>query len=173
MPWTLIIPSILLGAGCIATVVFSNRESYRLLLKNIDSSAEDILKLTRTHIDIYERLYALIFFFGSDLSLEKQKFEAAQSRDMQEVFDLNISIDLEISRLLEKAEANEKLVAERSVSLRNLTEELEEYEKNFAPAVTLFNKRVDEAERKTRLSLSKKILKDLGPCTYAQIVFPK
>ncbi len=173
MPWTLIIPSVLLAAGCMATVIFSKRESYRLLLQNIDTSAEDIIDLTRKHMDIYERLYALIFFFGNDSSVEKQKFAVSQSKDMQDVFDLNILIDLEISLLLEKAQASEKLVSERSVSLKNLTEEIEEYEKNFAPAVILFNQRIDEAQRRTRFALTKKMLGDLGPCTYASIVFPR
>ncbi|MBE6608299.1 MAG: hypothetical protein E7633_07070 [Ruminococcaceae bacterium] len=173
MPWTLIIPSFLLFAGCITVVVFSKREGYRLLLKKADESAEDIVNLTCSHVDIYERLYALIFFFANDLSGEKQKFAVDKSRDMQDVFDTNILVDLEISRLFEKAHASEKLIAERSVSLKNLTEELEEYEKNYAPAVVLFNQRVSDAHRRSKSAISKKILSGLGTCSYQPIVFPR
>ncbi len=137
MPWTLIIPSAVLMVGCLTVVIFSKRESYRLLLKNTAESAETITALTRKHIDIYERLYGLIFFFANDLSVEKQKFAVEETCNMQELFDLNIIIDLEISVLMEKANSSEKLFAERSVSLKNLTEELEEYEKNYAPAIML------------------------------------
>lgn len=172
MPWALIIPSALLIVGCIAVIIFSRRENYRLLLKNTAESAEDITNLTRNHIDIYERLYALVFFFANDLSVEKEKFSVEQSCDMQELFDLNILIDLEISILLEKANASEKLIAERSVSLKNLTQELEEYEKNYAPAIMLFNQRVSDLQKKTRSTLSKKILKGIGICSYSPIVFP-
>lgn len=173
MQWTLIIPSVLLAAGCITIVVFSRREGYRLLLRNIDASAEEIINLTRRHIDIYERLYALIFFFDNDSSVEKQKFSLGDSRDMQEVFELNIQIDLEVSILLEKAMASEKLTSERSVSLNNLNEELGEYEKNLAPALILYNQQIDEVKKRTRFSLSKKMLKGIGECTYSSITFPR
>ena len=172
MPWALIIPCILLAAGCIAVLVFSRRENYRLLLKNANESAENITALTRSHIAIYERLYGLIFFFANDLSAEKQTFAFEENSDMQELFDLNILIDLEISILAEKANSSEKLISERSVSLRNLTEELEEYEKNYAPAIILFNRRVSDIQKKTRNALSKKILKGIGTCVYSPIVFP-
>ncbi|MBP3332622.1 MAG: hypothetical protein J6M35_01100 [Clostridia bacterium] len=173
MPWTLIIPSLLLAAGCIAIVVFSRREGYRLLLKCIDASAGEITDLTRKHIDVYERLYALIFFFDNDSSVEKQKFPLSDSRDMQEVFELNIQIDLEVSILLEKAMASEKLTSERSVSLNNLIKELEEYEKNLAPALILYNQQIDDVKKRTRFSLSKKMLKGLGECAYSPIIFPR
>ncbi len=172
MPWTLIIPSAVLMVGCLTVVIFSKRESYRLLLKNTAESAETITALTRKHIDIYERLYGLIFFFANDLSVEKQKFAVEETCNMQELFDLNIIIDLEISVLMEKANSSEKLFAERSVSLKNLTEELEEYEKNYAPAIMLFNERVSEVQKKTRSTLSKKILSGVGICSHSPIVFP-
>ena len=172
MPWTLIIPSAVLMVGCLTVVIFSRRESYRLLLKNTAESAETIAALTRKHIDIYERLYGLIFFFANDLSVEKQKFAVEETCNMQELFDLNIIIDLEISVLMEKANSSEKLFAERSVSLKNLTEELEEYEKNYAPAIMLFNERVSEVQKKTRSTLSKKILSGVGICSHSPIVFP-
>lgn len=172
MPWTIIIPSALLVVGCLTVFVFSKRENYRLLLKNTAESAESITSLTRTHIDIYERLYGLVFFFANDISVEKQKFTVEDNGDMQELFDLNILIDLEVSILLEKANASEKLIAERSVSLKNLTEELEEYEKNYAPAIMLFNQRVGEIQKRTRSALSKRILKGIGVCLHSPIVFP-
>lgn len=172
MPWTLIVPTALLVAGCLIVTVFSKRESHRLMLKNISESAESITELTRKHIDIYERLYGLIFFFANDLSVDKQKFTVSENGDMQELFDLNILIDLEISALSETADSSEKLTAERSVSLKNLKEELEEYEKNYAPSVMLFNQRVNEIQKKTRGSITKKILKGTGTCTYSPIVFP-
>jgi len=71
------------------------------------------------------------------------------------------------------AGASEKLIAERSVSLKNLTEELEEYEKNYAPAVVLFNQRVSDAHRRSKSAISKKILSGLGTCSYQPIVFPR
>ena len=172
MPWTLIIPSAVLIAGCAAIIVFSKRESYRLLLKNTAESVENITALTRKHIDIYERLYGLIFFFANDLSVEKQKFTADEICGMQELFDLNILVDLEISILMEKANASEKLITERSVSLKNLAEELEDYEKNYAPAIMLFNERIIDVQKKTRNALSKKILSGIGSCLYSPVVFP-
>ena len=172
MPWTLIIPSVLLILGCIAIVVFSKRQNYRLMLKNTEESVETITALTRKHIDLYERLYGLVFFFANDLSVEKQKFAIDETCDMQTLFDLNILIDLELSILMEKANSSEKLAAERSMSLKNLTEELEDYENNYAPAVMLFNQRVNEVQKKTQGTLSKKILTGIGVCTYSPIVFP-
>ena len=172
MSWTLIVPPVLLIAGCVAVLIFSRRQNYRLLLKNTAESVESITDLTRKHIDVYERLYGLIFFFANDLSVEKQNFTLGEDPDMQELFDLNILIDLEISILMEKATSSEKLVAERSVSLKNITEELEEYEKNYAPAIMLFNQRVGEVQKKTRSALSRKILSGIGVCTHSPIVFP-
>lgn len=172
MPWELVVPSVLLLISCLIIVVFSRRQNYRLLMKNTAESVESITDLTRRHIDIYERLYGLIFFFANDLSVEKQKFALGEDFDMQELFDLNILVDLEISILMEKASSSEKLVAERSVSLKNITEELEEYEKNYAPAIMLFNQRVDKVHKKTRNTLSRKILSGIGVCTHSPIVFP-
>ena len=172
MSWTLIVPPVLLIAGCVAVLVFSRRQNYRLLLKNTAESVESITDLTRRHIDVYERLYGLIFFFANDLSAEKQNFTIGEDPDMQELFDLNILVDLEISILMEKATSSEKLVAERSVSLKNITEELEDYEKNYAPSIMLFNQRVGEVQKKTRNALSKKILSGIGTCTHSPIVFP-
>ena len=172
MPWTLVIPSILLALGCIAMVIFLRRQNYRLLLKNITESVESMTELTRKHIDIYERLYGLIFFFANNLSVEKQKFEVNDTGDMQELFDLNILVDLEVSLLMEKAYSSEKLCAERSMSLKNLTEELEEYEKNYAPSIMLFNRRVGDAQKKIQSAPSRKILSGLGACPYSPIVFP-
>jgi hypothetical protein len=172
MSWALIVPPVLLIAGCVAVLIFSRRQNYRLLLKNTAESVESITDLTRRHIDVYERLYGLIFFFANDLSAEKQNFALGEGSDMQELFDLNILVDLEISILMEKATSSEKLVAERSVSLKNITEELEDYEKNYAPAIMLFNQRVGEVQKKTRSTLSRKILSGIGVCTHSPIVFP-
>ena len=73
---------------------------------------------------------------------------------------------------MEKANASEKLITERSVSLKNLTEELEDYEKNYAPAIMLFNERIIDVQKKTRNALSKKILSGIGSCLYSPVVFP-
>lgn len=173
MEWAFIIPTILLAALCVAVVIFSMRESYRNTLREIDSAAENLREIVAKHIDLYERTYALVFFFGSDSSSDKTQFSLPEDADMQELFDTSVKVDFEISLLCEKISASESLMKERGASVKKLYAELEEHESSLLSSASLYNERVASAIRHSSFKLSKYLLKGLGECEREQIVFEK
>lgn len=173
MQWAFIIPIILLAAGCVAIVVFSLRESYRLTLKEIDLTVESIRGLVCKHVDIYERAYALVFFFGGDPSADKTEFSVSENAGVQELFDISSQVDFELSLLCERISKSEALIKERGASIRNLYAELEAHESELLTSVALLNERIASAKHFSSTKLSKYILKNLGSCAHEPIVFEK
>ncbi len=173
MEWAFIIPTILLAALCVAVVIFSLRESYRNALREIDSAAENLREIVTKHIDVYERMYAIVFFFGNDSSADKTQFSAPEDAGMQELFDISTKVDFEISLLCEKISKSETLTKERGASVKKLYTELEEHESNLLSSASLYNEHIVAARRYSSFKLSKYLLKGLDECKREQIVFEK
>ncbi len=173
MQWAFIIPIILLAAGSVAVIIFSLRESYRNTLKDVEQSAQEFRHLTSEHVDIYERMYALVFFFGNDLSADKTEFSIPENASLQDLFDINTQVDFELSLLSEKIAGSESLMKERSASIKKLNGEIEEHESSFMTCALLLNKRIVSARRYSSFRFSEYILKNLGKCVYKPVIFEK
>ncbi len=164
---------ILLAAGCVAVLIFSVRESYRNTTRDIDLTSENIRNLVLSYIDIYDRMYALVFFFGNSSSEDKAEFAIPENANMQELYDINSQIDFQISLLCEKASKSDSFMKERGTSVKKLYAEIEAHESNFFTSTALFNERVACAKHYSSFKLSKYVLKKLEPCIHKEIVFEK
>ncbi len=162
---------VLLACACLTLSVFSQRAAYAQTLRETDACAENIINAVKKQLELYERLYALVFFFANDSSVDKQKFSLSESRNMQEVFDTYVIADSEINLLMKKVHDSPDLLAERSVSVKNITEELEKLDKDIACEVSLFNDRIESARIQYMLPFSKRLYRGLGECAYLPIVF--
>lgn len=172
MQWFFIISIILLVLGCTAILVFSHREKYRLAINDITSAAEEIRNLTLSKISIYERLSALVLFYGKNISTDKKDFNIPEGAPIQDFFTANTLVDCEISILTETVLKNEALMSEKGSAIKKLCEELEKLESLLASDILIFNERVALAKRYSSHKLSKYVLTNLGDCGYNAIVFP-
>ncbi len=173
MQWAFIISIILLAAGSVAVVILSLRESYRNTLRDIENSVEEFRSLTAEHIAIYERMYALVFFFGNDLSADKTEFSVSEDASLQELFSINMQVDFELSLLSEKISKSESLMKERGASVRKINGEIEKHESAFMTCTAFLNKQILSAKRYSSFRFSKYILKNLGKCVYKPVIFEK
>lgn len=173
MQWIFIIPIISLAAGSVAIIIFSLRESYRIALADVNEAAEKVRELTNEHIGIYERMYALVFFFGADISADKTEFSVPENAGMQELFDINMQVDLELSLLSEKISQSEIIMKERGATIKKIGEELENFESVFFATVAELNKRIHTARLFVAFKPTRRVFRDIGKCSQRPIVFEK
>ena len=171
MQWAFIVPIILLAAGLITVAIFSLRQSYKIALDDISGAANELRALTRAHADLYDRTYALVFFFGNDVSEEKAEFTLPDSPTLQELFDANTQIDFEISLLNAKIDKSETLMKERGASIKSIGTELEQIDISLISLASTLNRRISWARRISSFKLSKYLLTKLDACTHEQIIF--
>lgn len=171
MQWVFIACVIVLTALVAIVAAFSLRESYRLTLVRAESAAERVRTLTQKHIDIYEKTYALIFFFGGELSsdIDKKEFSISDETRMADLPAINKDVDLSLSDICQKIESCESLIKERGASFKKTVAEIEALERDLIAETASFNKYASRARLLISVRPFKRLLKDIGKCPYKPI----
>ena len=171
MPWILILLVILMAGACSVIIVLSLRASYRTLLSDIDSTVTKIHEITSLRLDIYDRMHGLLFFFAGDSLPPKKEFSIPQDAAAQELYDLNVLIDTELSLLIDTASQNEELRKQRGVTIRNTEAELEKLESELTTSILFFNDRIRTSKRYKHFILSGYFLSGIEQLEYREIIF--
>lgn len=171
MKWILFACITVLVALVALCAAFTLRESYKLTLVRTESAADRVRALAKKHIDVYEKTYALVFFFGGDLSssIDKKEFTLSDEMPMQNIFDTARNIDLELSDLVRKIEDCESIMKDRGASVKKTLAEIEILERDFIAETVAFNKYVSRARITMSVRPLRRLLKNIGKCPYRTV----
>lgn len=171
MQWLFIALIIVLTALSVLGTAYSLRQAYKLNLLRVESAASRVRALTARHIDVYEKAYALVFFFGGDLSssIEKKEFTLKDETPLSELPLINSGVDAALSELCARIEESESIMKDRGASFRKTNAEIEELERDLLSETVSFNRHVSRARLFSSFRPFKRLLKDLGKCPYRQI----
>lgn len=165
--------TILLMTALAVSAVFCLRECYKRLLERAEIYAGRVRELTKSRIDVYEKAYALVFFFGGDLSPDKVELTVKDDTPISEIPALNSSIDRALSSLICVIENSETLMKERGATVKKIGSDVAELESDMLAAIISFNKQVARARFITAFKPLRRFISDIGKCPYRQISFPQ
>ena len=173
MPWILSALVVILLAALATLSVFCLRECYKRTIERAEIYARRVRELTAARIDIYEKAYALVFFFDGDLSPDKTEFNLNDDTPMSDIPSVNSKADEALSRLVCVIEGSETLTKERGASIKKMSGDIAKLEGDMLSAIIAFNKYVARARFINAIKPLRRFLKDITKCPYRQISFPK
>ena len=149
------------------------RAYYSTVLSDIDTSTDRIRELTLSRIEVYERIHGIMFFLSGSAIPDKKDFPIPEDATPQQLCDINISLDAELSLLIDAVSQSEDLKKERGNSIKNAETELYQLESELTTSILFLGERIRKSKRLENLPLSAYFFSEMKRCGHDEIIFPE
>ena len=171
--WLPILLTILISGACSVLIVLLMRAYYSAVLSDIDTSIDRIRELTLSRTEVYERIHGIMFFLSGSAIPDKKDFPIPEDATPQQLCDINISLDAELSLLIDAVLQSEDLKKERGSSIKNAETELYQIESELTTSILFLGERIRKSKRLENLPLSAYFFSGMKKCGHSEINFPE